>query len=62
MKNETKDQVKLDMGFKIVCLNCGNENCIVDDDRSSGSSATGMYGSIDFKCEKCGQTETISGS
>jgi hypothetical protein len=46
--------------FKVVCLGCGSSDVEVDDGRAMGSSQTGAYGSLDFRCRKCGAVKLIA--
>jgi len=47
--------------FQIKCLSCGSTDVKIDDSLAMGSSQTGIYGSIDLVCQKCGATKEIKG-
>lgn len=55
-----KDSVTL-KEFSMRCNKCGSHDIDIIDDVSCGTCYTGIYGSIDIKCNGCGKTEEIVG-
>ncbi len=45
--------------FAIKCGKCGSENVSIVDGLAMGSEWTGMYGSIDIKCDDCDNVAEI---
>ena len=56
-QNENQDQVKLDKGFEIKCLNCGSIQCRLYVD-ATGCDSCGDCGEIHIECKECGQDES----